>query len=72
MWKIGTSLESPITFDEGFKVNLVPFFILGLNLLSCELNKFYFKVCWASCYIDIALKQNKFSILSCFLLKNLK
>ena len=35
--KLVSSLESPVTFDERFKVNLGPCFIPDLNLLSCEL-----------------------------------
>ena len=38
--KLVSSLEVPITFDERFKVTLVPF----SNLLSCELYNLTFKV----------------------------
>ena len=37
-------LESPIRFDKNFKVTSVPFFIPDLNLLSCKLDNFTFKV----------------------------
>ena len=33
--KLVSSLESPITFDERFKVTSVLFFIPDFNLLSC-------------------------------------
>ena len=39
-----SSLESPTTFDEIFKVTSVPFFIPDFNLLSWELDNFTFKV----------------------------
>ena len=39
-----SSLESPTTFDESFKVTLVMFFIPDFTLLSCELDNFTFKV----------------------------
>ena len=42
--KIYSSLELPITFDERCKVTSAPFFIPNVNLLSCELNNFTFKV----------------------------
>ena len=38
--KLFSSLESPTTFDEIFKVTSVPFFIPDFNLLSCELDNF--------------------------------
>ena len=45
LWgKLFSSLESPRTFDESFKVTSVPFFIPDFNLLSCELDNFTFKV----------------------------
>ena len=34
--KLVASLESPITFDEKFKINSVRFFIPDVNLFSCE------------------------------------
>ena len=37
-------LESPIIFDERFKVTSVQFFIADFNLLSCELDNFTFNV----------------------------
>ena len=40
--KLVSSLESPIAFDERFKVTSVPFFIPDFNLLSCELDYFTF------------------------------
>ena len=42
--KLFSSLESPATFDEEFKVTSVPIFIAGINLLSCELDDFTFNV----------------------------
>ena len=42
--KLFSSLESPTTFDEIFKVNSVPFFIPDFHLLSCELDNFTFKM----------------------------
>ena len=50
--KLVSSLESPITFVERFKVTLVPFLILDFNLLSCELDDFTFKMLHESFYID--------------------
>ena len=40
--KLVSSLELPTTFDERFKVTLVPFFIPEFTLLSCELDNFTF------------------------------
>ena len=40
--KLVPSLESPITFDEIFKVTSIPFFILDFNLFNCELDNFTF------------------------------
>ena len=42
--KLFSSLESPITFEEIFKVTSVPFFIPDFNLLSYKLDNFTFKV----------------------------
>ena len=42
--KLVSTLESPTTFDEKFKVTPVPYFIPDFNLLSCELYNFTFKV----------------------------
>ena len=42
--KLFSSLESPVTFDERFKVTSRPFFIPDFNLLSCELDNFTYKV----------------------------
>ena len=42
--KLFSSLELSTTFDEIFKVTLIPFFIPDFNLLSCELDNFPFKV----------------------------
>ena len=39
-----SSLESPTTSDESFKVTLVMCFIPDFTLLSCELDNFTFKV----------------------------
>ena len=36
--KLAKSLEIPITFDERFKVTLVPFFAPDSSLLVCELD----------------------------------
>ena len=45
LWgKLFLSLEAPTTFDEIFKVTSVPIFIRNLNLLSCELDNFTFKM----------------------------
>ena len=38
--KLLSSLESPATFDEIFKVTSIPFFIPDFDLLSCELVNF--------------------------------
>ena len=54
--KLFSSLESPTTFDESFKVTSVSFFIWDFNLLSCELDNFTFKVLIDSFYADIILK----------------
>ena len=73
LWeKLVSSLELPITFDERFEVTSVPFFIPSFNLLSCELKNFIFKGYTETFYINTILKQNKFKILSPFLVKNLK
>ena len=42
--KLFSSLESQITFDEISKANSVLIFIPGLNVSSCELDNFIFKV----------------------------
>ena len=42
--KLLSLLQSPPTFDEGFKVILVPIFVPDFNLLSSELGNFTFKV----------------------------
>ena len=55
-------------FDESFKVTSVSFFIPYFNLSE----NLTFKVLYQSFYIDIILKQNKITILSQFLVKNLK
>ena len=68
--KVFSSLESPTTFDESFKITLVRFFISDINLLRCEFDNFKGNI--ESFYIDIILKQNKITILSQFLKKNLK
>ena len=38
--KLSSSLEPPITFDENFKLTLVPFFVPNINLLISELDNF--------------------------------
>ena len=57
--KLFSSLESPITFDEIFKITSVPFFIPNFNLLSYKLDNFTFKVLYWVIYIDIILEENK-------------
>ena len=59
MWKLVSSLESPATFYESFKVISVPFFTPDFNLLNCELDNFMFKLYIESFYIDIILKQKE-------------
>ena len=45
LWgKLFSSLESPIIFDERFKVTSIPFFIADFNLLGCELDNFTFNI----------------------------
>ena len=45
LWgKLFSSLESPIIFDQRFKVTCLPFFIADFNLLSYELDNFTLKV----------------------------
>ena len=39
--KLFSSLESPTTHEEIFRITSVPFFIPDFNLLSCELDNFY-------------------------------
>ena len=49
--KLVLSLESPITFDERFRVTSVVFFIPDFNLLACELGNATFKLLhWAMLY----------------------
>ena len=43
-----SSLESPTTFDEIFKVTSVFFFIPDFNSLSCQLGNFMFKVLYCA------------------------
>ena len=43
MWKISLIVDSPIPFDEKFKVTSVWFFIPDFNLLSCDLENFTFE-----------------------------
>ena len=40
--KLVASLESPITFDERFKITSVPLSIPDVNLLSCEVDNITF------------------------------
>ena len=42
--KLFSSLASTTTFDESFKVTLVPFVIPDFNLLSCKVDNFTLKV----------------------------
>ena len=45
LWeKLFSSLESPTTFDENFRVISLPFFMPNFNLLSCDLDNSTFKV----------------------------
>ena len=55
---------------KDFKVASVPVFIPDFNLLGCELDSFMIKLLYR--VICITLKQNKITILSQVLLKNLK
>ena len=41
MYKLFLSLESPIIFEERFKVTSVPSSIANFNLLRCELDNFH-------------------------------
>ena len=54
LWKLVSSLEFPIKFDERFKVTSVPFFIPHFNLLSCEVGNFTFKVLYWVFFILIS------------------
>ena len=73
LWgKLVLSLESPIIFDESFQVASVAFFIADFNLLSCQLDNLHLHCYTESFNIDIKLKQNKFTILSQFPVKNPK
>ena len=45
--KLFSSLESPKTFDESFKVTSLLFFVPYFNLLSCELENFTFKMLYS-------------------------
>ena len=72
--KLVSSLESPITLNERFKVTSVLFYSW---LWFAELWIRHFYVYNESCYnesffIDIILKQNKFAILLQFLVKDPK
>ena len=42
--KLVSPLELSIKFDERFKVTSVPFCIVDLNLLGCELDNFTFNL----------------------------
>ena len=73
LWgKLVSSLESSVKFDEKSKVTSVPFFIPDFKLLNSELKILRLKSYIESFYIDIILKQNKFTTLSRFLVKNPK
>ena len=41
MYKLFLSLESPITFEERFKVTSVQSSVADFNLLRCELDNFH-------------------------------
>ena len=72
--KLLSLLETPITFGERFYDTRVPFYIPNSNLLSCELDSSFFKVLHCVIllfFFNIMLKQNKFTILLWFHLKNL-
>ena len=71
--KLVSLLESLIIFAKRFKVSSVPSFIPDFYLLSCELEILHLK-CYTEykCYTDTILKQNKFTVLTHFLVKNLK
>ena len=70
--KLFSSIDSPTTFNEIFKVTSVSFFIPDFNLLNCELDNLRLTCYIESFYIGIILKQNKVTILSQFFVKNLK
>ena len=53
--KLFLSSESPTTFDESFRVTLVPFFIPDFNLLRWVLDKCYIE----AFYIDTIVNQNE-------------
>ena len=56
--KLVSSLESPIIFDEKFKVTSVSIFIADFNLLSWKLAHFAFRlVYWVIFNIDIVLNK---------------
>ena len=58
--KLFSSLELPATYDEIFKVTLVPLFIPDFNSLSCELDNFMFKMLYIEpFYTNIILKKIK-------------
>ena len=61
-------MKEIILFDERLKVNSVVFLIPDFNLLSCELDNVHLNCCIVF-YIAIIIKQNKFTILSQFLVK---
>ena len=64
LWgKLLSSIESPITFDESFKVTSVPFFVSDFK---CELDNFTFKVLyWVVlywCYIKTDYNYNTLTV----------
>ena len=69
--KLVSLLESLIIFVKRFKVSSVPSFVPDFYLLSRELDILHLK-CYTEykCYTDTILKQNKFAVLSQFLVKN--
>ena len=43
-WKLVSSSELPILFDDNLKTTSVPFFVADFNLLSCEFDNFTLKL----------------------------
>ena len=60
-----SSLESPKTFEEIFKLTSVPFFIPDFNLLSFQLDNFTFK-----CYIEFILIHLMYIVINIILKQN--
>ena len=57
--KLVSTLESPITFDERFKVTLAPFFTTNFDILCYELDNFML----SHLHIDIILYDIKLNII---------